>query len=104
MARAMVVGSVCLGEDTWLEFDEFSRACGVRQAYLEELMLEGLIAPSRHEPALGFGSEELARVRRILRLQRDFGANLQSVAVMLDLIDEAERLRGLLRRAGLPVD
>jgi MerR HTH family regulatory protein len=40
-------------------------------------------------------------VRRIRRLQRDFEANLQSVAVMLDLIDEIERLQARLHRAGL---
>ena len=40
-------------------------------------------------------------MRRIRRLQRDFKANLQSVAVMLDLIDEVERLRAALQRAGL---
>jgi hypothetical protein len=40
-------------------------------------------------------------VRRIQRLQRDFEANLQSVAVMLDLLDEVDRLRAALQRAGL---
>jgi chaperone modulatory protein CbpM len=102
MSQAIIVGSVCLGEDTWLALEEFSRACGVERAYVEELMIEGLVTPSRREPELGFGGAELARVRRILRLQRDFEAGLASVAVMLDLIDEVDRLRGLLRRAGLP--
>ena len=49
-----------------------------------------------------FGGVELARARRIRRLQRDFEANLQSVAVMLDLMDEIDRLRAVLQRAGLP--
>jgi chaperone modulatory protein CbpM len=40
-------------------------------------------------------------VRRIRRLQRDFEANLQSVAVMLDLLDEIDRLHRMLGRAGL---
>jgi len=104
MGQAIVVASVCLGEDAWLALDEFARACGVEQSFVEELMLDGLIAPSRREPALGFGGEELARARRILRLQRDFGANLQCAAVMLDLIDEVERLRAQLRRAELVID
>ena len=47
------------------------------------------------------GGEEIARVRRICRLQRDFEANLQSVAVMLDLLDEVERLQRALLRAGI---
>ena len=53
------------------------------------------------QPAWRFGGEELARVRRICRLQRDFEANLQSVAVMLELIDEIDRLRSQLQRAGI---
>jgi chaperone modulatory protein CbpM len=53
------------------------------------------------DPAWRFGGAELSRVRRIRRLQRDFDANLASVAVMLDLLDEIERLRTMLRRAGL---
>lgn len=35
------------------------------------------------------------------RLQLDFEANLQSHAVMLDLIDEIERLRAQLQRGGI---
>jgi chaperone modulatory protein CbpM len=65
------------------------------------LVEEGLIKPVVEEPAWRFGGEELARVRRIRRLQRDFEANLQSVAVMLDLIDEIERLRAHLQRSGI---
>jgi chaperone modulatory protein CbpM len=39
-----------------------------------------------------------------MRLQRDFEATLPSVAVMLDLLDEIDRLRARLRRAGLEPD
>ena len=65
------------------------------------LVDEGLVRPAIEQPAWRFGGEELARVRRILRLQRDFEANLDSVAVMLDLMDQIEQLRALLRRAGI---
>ena len=43
----------------------------------------------------------MVRVRRALRLQRDFDASLPSVAVMLDLIEEIERLRNELHLAGI---
>lgn len=97
-----VVSGVCLGDDGWLEIDEIALACQVEPHYVELLIDEGLVQPQRGESGWRFGSDELARVRRIRRLQRDFEANLQSVAVMLDLIDEVERLHGRLRRAGLP--
>jgi hypothetical protein len=51
-----------------------------------------------------FTGEEIARVGRIRRLQRDFGANVPSVAVMLDSMQENDRLRALLQRAGIPVE
>ena len=97
-----VVTGLCLGDDAWLEIDEIAVACQVEPHFVELLIDEGLVQPARGESGWRFGSDELARVRRIRRLQRDFEANLQSVAVMLDLLDEIDRLHGRLRRAGLP--
>lgn len=93
----VVLAGPCLGEQEWLALDAFTRACGVTEAFVRELVAEGLVA-SRAEP-WRFAGEDIARVRRICRLQRDFEANLQSVAVMLDLLDEVERLRAALARA-----
>ena len=101
MNAVVVVSGVCLGEEGWLELGEFALACGVEEAFVRVLVEEGLIQPPVAASPWRFGGDELSRVRRIRRLQRDFEANLQSVAVMLDLIDEVERLRGALHRAGL---
>jgi chaperone modulatory protein CbpM len=84
-----------------LELTEFARACGTTTAFVEELILEGVLPPRTQAPAPGFSGDEVARVRRVLRLQRDFDATLASAAVMLDLLDEIERLRASLRRAGV---
>ena len=92
---------VIASDDVWLDLAGFAHACGTSSGFVEELILEGLLVPRIRTPALGFGGEEIARVRRILRLQHDFDATLASVAVMLDLIDEIEQLRRQLRRAGL---
>jgi chaperone modulatory protein CbpM len=81
--------------------EAFARACGVEPGFIAVLVQEDLIRPTESDAAWRFGATELARVRRILRLQRDFEANLQSVGVMLDLLDEIERLRAALRRADL---
>ncbi|MFN7571987.1 MAG: chaperone modulator CbpM [Betaproteobacteria bacterium] len=101
MTQTTIVAGVCLGEDGWLELEEFARACGADTQFVRLLVDEGLLTPPVAAPAWRFGGDELARVRRIRRLQRDFEANLASVAVMLDLLDEVERLRTQLRRAGL---
>jgi len=101
MKPTVIVSGVCLGDDGWLELGEFAHACGVEEAFVRLLVEEGLVQPPLDAEPWRFGGEELARVRRIRRLQRDFEANLQSVAVMVDLIDEVERLRTALQRAGL---
>lgn len=101
MSQAVIVSGVCLGEQGWLELDELARACGADEGFIRTLIDEGLVALPAAAPPWRFGGEELARVRRIQRLQRDFEANLQSVAVMLDLLDEVDRLRAALQRAGL---
>jgi chaperone modulatory protein CbpM len=91
---------VCLTDDHALELEAFAAACGAEVEFVRLLVDEGLVQPVALEPAWRFSGEALARVRRIRRLQRDFEANLQSVAVMLDLIDEIERLRAALHCAG----
>jgi chaperone modulatory protein CbpM len=101
MNSASIAIGVCLTDEHALELEAFAAACGTEADFVRLLVDEGLVQPVVEHPAWRFGGEELARVRRIRRLQRDFEANLQSVAVMLDLIDEVERLRSLLRRAGV---
>jgi len=99
---AIAIG-VCLADEHALDLDAFAAACGTEAEFVRLLVDEGLVQPVAQQPAWRFGGEELARVRRIRRLQRDFEANLQSVAVMLDLLDEIERLRAQLQRAGIAV-
>jgi chaperone modulatory protein CbpM len=101
MNTETIISGVCLGEQAWLELEEFALACGTEVEFVRTLVDEGLVQPALDEPQWRFGGDELARVRRIRRLQRDFEANLQSVAVMLDLLDEIERLQRLVQRAGL---
>jgi chaperone modulatory protein CbpM len=101
MNTSSIAIGVCLADEHALELNAFAAACGTEVEFIRVLVEEGLVRPIVEEPAWRFGGEELARVRRIRRLQRDFEANLQSVAVMLDLIDEIERLRAHLQRSGI---
>ncbi len=97
---SLAVG-VCVADDHALELEAFAAACGTETEFVRVLVDEGLLQPVAMQPAWRFGGEELARVRRIRRLQRDFEANLQSVAVMLELMDEIEHLRAALHREGV---
>lgn len=100
MNRSLIAIGVCLSDEHALELDAFANACGADAAFIHLLVDEDLLSPVARQPAWRFGGEEVARVRRILRLQRDFDANLQSVGAMLALIDEIDRLRSALRRTG----
>jgi chaperone modulatory protein CbpM len=92
-----VVPSV-LDERTVLDVAEFARACSTSTAIVDELVIEGVLVRS---PATdGFSGDMVARVRRVLGLQRAFDAPLACAIVMLELLDEIERLRARLPRAG----
>ena len=92
---------VCLADEHSLELETFAVACGTEADFIRLLVDEGLLQPQTESAGWRFGGEHIARVRRIRRLQRDFEANLETVGVMLDLMDEIDRLRAQLRRAGL---
>ena len=101
MNTSSIAIGVCLIDEHALELEAFAAACGTEAEFVRLLVDEGLVQPVALQPAWRFGGEELARVRRICRLQRDFEANLQSVAVMMELIDKIEHLRAQLQRAGI---
>ena len=101
MNTSSITIGVCLTDEHALDLEAFAAACGSEVDFVRLLVDEGLLQPAALQPTWRFGGEELTRVRRIRRLQRDFEANLQSVAVMLDLLDEIERLQRLVQRAGL---
>jgi chaperone modulatory protein CbpM len=83
-----------LDERTVLDVAEFARACGTSTAIVEELVIEGLVV--RGPATDGFTGDMVARVRRVLSLQRAFDAPLACAMVMLELLDEIERLRARL--------
>ena len=101
MNKDSIAQGECLTGEHALELQAFALACCTDVEYVRLLVEEGLLQPVVDQPEWRFGGEEIARVRRIRRLQRDFEANLQSVAVMLELLNEIERLQAQLRRAGI---
>ncbi len=89
-------------EDAALTIDDVALACSVSAEWVVSHVEEGAI------PCLGnnpddwrFGSRELARARRIRALERDFDAVPELAALVADMLDEIDALRGRLRKAGL---
>ena len=71
-----------------------ARLVHVPPARIRYYVRVGLIRPVRTEGRLVyFGDAELARLRKIRRLQDDLGLNAAGVEVALRLLDEIENLR-----------
>lgn len=88
--------SVLVGEEVFLDVTQLARTCGTTTTFIQELVLEGVLVPQAQ--AAAFSGADVMRVRKLMRVQRDFDAPLPSAALILDLLDEVQRLRAELRR------
>ena len=104
MAADIFTG-ILISEKGALSLEEVVEACGAETAWVVELVEVGVLSPEgRDEAAWRFGAPDLLRARRLARLARDFQASAEAAALILDLLDEIERLRARLRRAGMEID
>ncbi len=92
---------VVLDEDTQLRLGELCRLTGLHAEVLIAWVEEGLIDPLAGYPGRPegwrFSGATLGRVQGILRLERDLALNASGAALVLDLMDELERLRARVR-------
>jgi chaperone modulatory protein CbpM len=77
-----------------LSVEELSHLCAVDRTYIVELVDEGVLSVMHVEATeWRFSGAALRRARTALRLQRDLEINLPGVALVLELMEELERLR-----------
>jgi len=86
-----------------LALAELARAVGADETWVVRLVeVEILHAdPSAARDQWRFDSAALQRALAVRRLERDFGANLDTAALVLDLQDELRRVRALLAAHGV---
>jgi chaperone modulatory protein CbpM len=102
---ADIFTGILVREQDALSLEEMVEACGAETAWVVELVEVGVLSPvGRDEATWRFGALDLLRARRLARLVRDFEASTEAAALILDLLDEIERLRARLRRAGMEID
>ncbi|WP_027330849.1 chaperone modulator CbpM [Marinimicrobium agarilyticum] len=88
-----------LEEDIELTLGELCRNCHVEVDFVVELVQEGVIDPLEPDASRwAFAGHNLVRLRRAVNLHRDLGINLAGIALVLDLLEESERLKTELAR------
>ncbi len=87
-----------IDESTWCSLSEACRLCKVDDRLIKEMIQEGLLCPvGSSVQDWQFGAQELKRIQITVRLQRDLGVNLPGAALALDLLDELEQVRNLIK-------
>lgn len=89
----ILMGQV-LDESLEFELEEFCRICHASEAFVVELVAEGVIEPRGEERGCWrFTGRSVRRTQVAIRLHQDLDVNLPGVALALDLLEEIERLR-----------
>ena len=92
MKKVVISSATVVGKSQPLSADDLARACGAEV---------DIIDASGPRPAeWRFYSLDLQRALDARRLERDFGAGLDAVALILDLSQEVRRLKAQLRALG----
>ncbi len=91
-------------ESTPLSLRELARAVGAEDQWVVRLVEVEILhvdEPAAPPERWQFQSADLQRALAARRLERDFGANLDSAALILDLQSELRGLRALMHAHGL---
>lgn len=96
--KTTLVGAI-LEEEVVLSLGELCRASRLPAERVIELAEEGVIEPIGRGPeSWRFRGVSLRRIRCAERLEEDLGVNTAGAALVLDLLEELERLRTRLGR------
>ncbi len=82
-----------MDETIQLTVEDLARALNVDIAWIETLHAHGAIAETTHYTVL-----TMTRLRKARRLEVDLELNTESLAVVLDLLDQIDELRGAIAR------
>lgn len=81
-------------QDSPLTLSELCEICNVSMDVVNELIAYEIIHPKHSsQNQVVFELIDLLRVKTALRLQRDLEINLAGVVIVLNLLDELEKLR-----------
>jgi chaperone modulatory protein CbpM len=89
-------------DDVALSLDELARACQVEPDWVVRHVQAGVLGDASVQvTSWRFRSSDLTRARRLREIERDFDANEELAALVIDLADEIRRLRARLHALGV---
>ena len=101
MGQAIV--QAVLVDEAALTLEELARACAVEPDWVVRRVRTGILLDSAADDSVywRFTSADLVRARRLCQIERDFDANDDVAALVVDLSEEIRRLRCKLSAAGV---
>ena len=92
-----ILSGTLIDEQVALSLDEVSTFCAVRREEIVILVEEGVLEPAGTQADdWRFAGHSLQRAAKALRLQRDLEISAGALALILDLMDDNDRLRARL--------
>lgn len=83
-----------------LSLTELCSFCDAGPQWVVELVEHDVVRPAGSDPEKWvFEANSILRARKARRLNRDLGINTAGIAMVLDLLDERDRLRRMLLRS-----
>jgi chaperone modulatory protein CbpM len=99
MTRDEEIKGQLLAAEALLDLARFESLCRIERSVLIEMIEFGVLEPQGTSPeGWRLPAAALRRARRAARLSRDLEVNTAGVAVILELLDERERLAARCRR------
>ncbi|MCB1928775.1 MAG: MerR family transcriptional regulator [Rhodocyclaceae bacterium] len=90
------------GGETLFTIEQLAGICARDGDWVRLRLTEGMLPAAPHGSGqVRFSAAALRRARRMAAIERDFDAVPELAALMADLLDELDRLRGRLRSHGL---
>ncbi len=83
-------------QDEWvfISTKALSQSMGVSSRLIDEMIDLGIVqGKQKSTTELVFSSIEIYRIRKAIRLNRDLGVNVAGAALVLDLLDQIEKLK-----------
>jgi chaperone modulatory protein CbpM len=90
-------------DEAALSVEELARACNVEPEWVVRHVQAGLLGgePGVQVTSVRFRGSDLARALKLLRIEREFEANDELAALVIDMGDEIRRLRSRLYVLGV---